>query len=383
MRRGFWTVGILLAAFCVGFFGFYSLRQSKTLSEPESAKSISVTPAPSRNIEERTTSSAPSTAAASSLTDQYVKLLAYAAASDDRAARDTLEAQAAKGVPVAEYGLGLFYFTKAQELYPVPPCLAASGSWLRKKSPQAAREEEKMDRAAASGLKAETETEKLCETASTWFEKAASAGDHAAQAKLGQEFYSAAARLKMMASMVSSNGDSASDQEAEDKLNKGRGVLKLACTEALRWLNQAAAAHEPNAESALASGYLVGVACVKRDQQKALDWYTRAHEDGDFSASEALAAIYWEDGNFADAHRWIATAESEGAIDEETAWQIVEYYKLGEVNEEKADYWRQRAASLDAEEDEKYPALKLIHEKEMEAARQEPFAFQRIVPVPD
>jgi TPR repeat protein len=244
------------------------------------------------------------------------------------------------------------------------------------------REEKKMP--ATPGLKADaTETKKLCETASTWFEKAASAGDHAAQAKLGQEFYSTAARLKMMASMVSSNGDSASDQETEDELNQGGGVLKLACTEALRWLNQAAAAHEPNAESALASGYLVGVACVKRDEQKAVDWYTRAHEDGDFSASEALAAIYWEDGNFADAHRWIATAESEAAIDEETAWQIVEYYKLGDVNEEKADYWRQRAESLDAEQDEKYPALNLIHEKEMEAARQEPVACQRIVPVPD
>ncbi len=371
--RGFWTIGILLAAFGVGFFGFYSLRQSKTLPEPESAMSISAIPAPSRNIEERTTSSAPSAAAASPLTDQSVKLLAYAAASDDKAARDTLDAQAAKGVPVAEYGLGLFYFTKAQELNPVTPCFAASGSWLRKNSPEAAREREKMDRAAMSGLKGDaTETKKLCETASTWFEKAASAGDPAAQAKLGQEFYSAAARLKMMASIVSSNGDSAADQETKDDLNRGGGVLKLACAEALRWLNQAAAAHEPNAESTLASGYLVGVACVKRDQRKALDWYTKAHDDGDLSASVDLASLYWEDGNFTDAHHWIATAEREGAVDEETSWSIVQYYKLGDVNEEKADYWRQRAESLDAEEDEKYPALKLIHEREMQAAGQEP-----------
>ena len=373
--RLFWTVGILLAAFCVGFFGFYSLKQGKTLSAPESAKSISARPEPSHNIEARTTSSPPSAEAASPLTDQSVKLLAYAAASDDKAARDTLEAQSAKGVPVAEYGLGLFYFTKARELYPVTPCFAASGSWLRKKSPQAAREGEKLDRDAASGLRADaTETKKLCETASTWFEKAASAGDHAAEAELGQEFYSAAARLKMMASTVISNADSLSDREIEDELNKGGGVLKLACAEGLRWLNEAAAAHEPNAESTLASAYLVGLACVKRDQDKALDWYTKAYENGDLSASTALAGLYWEDGNFTGAHRWIATAEREGAIDEETAWSIAQYYKLGDVNEEKADYWRQRAEALDAEEDEKYPALKLIHEKEMEAARREPAA---------
>ena len=98
----------------------------------------------------------------------------------------------------------------------------------------------------------------------------------------------------------------------------------------------------------------------------------KAHDDGDLSASVDLASLYWEDGNFTDAHHWIATAEREGAVDEETSWSIVAYYKLGDVNEEKADYWRQRAESLDAEEDEKYPALKLIHEKEMQAAGQEP-----------
>ncbi len=365
---------VVLGAFCAGFLALFLLNTGKTLSAPKSPQPATVATAPHRTAEEPAVPATPSNAAAEQrMTDQSVELLAYAAASDDKAARETLEAQAAKGVPVAEYGLGLFYFTKARELYPITPCFATSGSWLRKNAPESAREEEKMERDTGAGLKTEvSETKKLCETASSWFGKAASAGDHAAQAELGQEFYSAAARSKVLYPAFVSNGDSLSDQEIQDELNKGGGVLRLACTEALRWLNQAAAAHEPNAESTLASAYSVGVACVKRDYQKALDWYTKAHKDGDLSASTALAGLYWVTGNFTDAHRWIATAESEGAIDEETAWQIVAYYKLGDVNEEKAEYWRARAESLRAEEDEKYPALKLIHQKEDEASNQLP-----------
>jgi TPR repeat protein len=196
-----------------------------------------------------------------------VQLLAYAAASDDKAARDTLEEQARKGLPAAEYGLGLFYYTQAQELHPVAPCFAPSGNWLRKTSPEAARAEEKMERAEESQLDPDkTETKRLCETAMSWFKKAASGDDHVAQAKVGQEFYSAAARLKFMASAVSSNGSAPSDQEIEDELNKGGELLKLACAEAIRSLNQAAAAHEPSAESTLASAYMVGVS-VRQTRQ--------------------------------------------------------------------------------------------------------------------
>ena len=177
-----------------------------------------------------------------------------------------------------------------------------------------------------------------------------------------------------MALAAFSNDNPPSDQEIEDELNKDGNVLKVTCAEAIRSLNHATAAHEADAESTLAGAYMAGVGCVKRDNQKALYWDRKAHDDGKFSASVDLASLYWEAGHFSDAQRWIATAEREGTDDEETAWSIVQYYKLGDVNEKKAAHWRERAESLDAEEDEKYPALKLIHEKETEAARQEPAA---------
>jgi len=375
VARAIRTVGILFALFGIGFLGFYSLSLSRSRLGSEPAKLTIVTSVPSPSLKGQAAPSTPSGAAGSALTDQSVQHLAYAAASGDKAARDTLEAQAAKDVPAAEYGLGLFYFTKAQELSPITPCFAPSGDWLRKHSPEAARAQGKMQSAAESELDPDKiETKKLCETAMSWFEKAASAEDHAAQAKVGQEFYSAAAHLKIMALAAFSNDNPPSDQEIEDELNKGGNILKVTCAEAIRSLNQAAAAHESNAESTLAGAYMAGVGCVKRDNQKALYWDRKAHDDGKFSASVDLASLYWEAGNFSDAQRWITTAEREGTDDEETAWSIVQYYKLGNINEEKAAHWRERAESLDEEEDEKYPALKLIHEKETEAARQEPAA---------
>ena len=152
VARAVRTVGILLALFVVGFLGFYLSKLSNSRLGSEPVKLISVTSAPSPGLKELAAPSVPSSAATSPLTDQSVRFLAYAAASADKAARATLEAQAAKDVPAAEYGLGLFYFTKAQELSPITPCFAASGNWLRKHSPEAARAQEKIQSAVESEL---------------------------------------------------------------------------------------------------------------------------------------------------------------------------------------------------------------------------------------
>jgi hypothetical protein len=58
----------------------------------------------------------------SAVTDDSAKPLAYAAASDEQAALDTLEKQANQGSPAAAYGMGLYFLTNAQKLAPGYMC---------------------------------------------------------------------------------------------------------------------------------------------------------------------------------------------------------------------------------------------------------------------
>ena len=215
--------------------------------------SISAIPAPSRNIEERTTSSAPSAGLVS--TDGPVcQLLAYAAAPTIRQLA-TLGRTSCQRSSRSRVRARLVLFHEGSRTYPYS-VLRCVRELAAQEQSEAAREREKMDRAAMSGLKGDATKPRSSAKRLVRGSKRRHRQEICCSGKTRSEFYSAAARLKMMASIVSSNGDSAADQETKDDLNRGGGVLKLACAEALRWLNQAAAAHEPNAESALASGYL-------------------------------------------------------------------------------------------------------------------------------
>jgi len=294
------------------------------------------------------------------LSDQSAKDLAYAAASDDRAALAELEGQAAKTVPVAEYGLGVYYLTKAQELDPLPHC-APSMHWFEKNDPNTARW---MKQLAKSLPADKVQTAKVCDQAMSWFEKAALASDPAATAFLGQAYYSAAViQVAMMKSYVSANGGSSGEADRE---LYGDQILKKECNEALHWLRQAADTHEPNAEDVLASAYAVGPACVTADKQKALYWYKKAYADSKASAAASIADLCWDDGEASLARSWIEKAELGGANDEAAAWAIAIYYKAADANDQKAEYWHERAQELAAAEEAKYPALKLIHQKQRE-----------------
>ncbi len=290
------------------------------------------------------------------VTDRSARSLADAAASDDQAALQTLQQAAAKGIPAAQYGLGLYYGTKVESLVPLKNC-APSTAWLRVHDPALAKLRDKFDPRNGANMQANA----LCEQAISWLEKAAFSGDLAAQAQLGHEYYASVAQMKALG-LAYANANNMPSAQMEQQLENSR-TSKAECAEALHWLNTAANSHDSDAEATLGMAYQGGIACVTADDHKGMDLLQRSAADGNLAVGVVLAGIYWGKGQFTEAHHLVEKAERQGADDDDTADALVMYYKSVDTNDEIAEHWENRVKTIQEDQETKYPILKLIHEK--------------------
>lgn len=139
-----------------------------------------------------------------------------------------------------------------------------------------------------------------------------------------------------------------------------RDHMRPACKEALRWLRTAAAAHETSAEETLAMAYATGI-CVGKSQATADSWWQSAVRDGSAVAGAMLAGEYRNAGEFTKARAYFEKAERDAKGDPNALESLSVYFHDWDADNEK--YWADRSDQAEAAQEQKYPVLKLIHEK--------------------
>jgi TPR repeat protein len=289
------------------------------------------------------------TPVADRISDEEAKDLAYRAASDEQQALQTLQNGVAANEPAAEYGLGLYYKTRASVLFPPPASCIPTLAWTAEHgSPADRRKLSDIRKGWQEERPDMLRNEELCSQATSWLERAASARDPVAQSELGEDFYNGTAGVFLLGSSLGED-----TQEMRDH-------MRPACKEALRWLRTAAAAHETSAEETLAMAYATGI-CVGKSQATADSWWQSAVRDGSAVAGAMLAGEYRNAGEFTKARAYFEKAERDAKGDPNALESLSVYFHDWDADNEK--YWADRSDQAEAAQEQKYPVLKLIHEK--------------------
>lgn len=67
---------------------------------------------------------------------------------------------------------------------------------------------------------------------------------------------------------------------------------------------------------------------IKKDTNKAIEWYLKAANNGDVDASNNLAIIYAQNDNFSEAYKWFLKAAEQGLASSQCA--VGDMYQRGD-----------------------------------------------------